>query len=71
MKITIDGVEFDIPYKRIRLDALFEVANLDPLADKLALIDASRRTTSEFCSLMYVVEIFEGMCFVSCRYKSE
>lgn len=66
MIITVDGKEIDIPYKRIRLDALFEKASLDPMKDKLVLIDADRNTMEEFCSLHLTIEIFDGMCFVTC-----
>lgn len=66
-RITIDGNEFDIPYKQIMLSGLFEKAGLDPLKDKLALVDVDRRKMVEFCCLADVVEIFEDMCFVTCR----
>ena len=67
MKITVDGNQIEIPHKRIRLDALFEKAGLDPMQDKLALVDPDRQTTMEFCCLHIVLEVFEGMCFVTCR----
>lgn len=66
MIITVDGKEIDIPHKRIRLDALFEKAGLDPMEDKLVLIDAERNSTDELCSLHLVIEIFDEMCFVTC-----
>lgn len=66
-RITIDGNEFYIPYKRIMLDALFEKAGLDPLKNKLALVDVDCRKMVEFCCLMDIIEIFEDMCFVTCR----
>ena len=65
MKITVDGKEIEIPYKRIRLDALMEKAGLDPLKDTLTLIDADRGSVDVLFSLHLVIEIFEGMCFVS------
>lgn len=65
MKITVDGNEFDIPYNRIRLDALFEKAGLDPLKDRLVLVSSTHRKITEFCCLHNVVEISEGMCFIS------
>lgn len=71
MKITVNGDEFEIPYKRIRLDALFEKVGLDPLEDKLALVDPDRRKMVEFCSLHYIIEIFDDMCFVTCRWRGE
>ena len=67
MKITVDSNELEIPYKRIRLDALFEKAGLDPMQDKLALVDPDGQTTMEFCCLHIVLEVSEGMCFVTCR----
>lgn len=67
VKITVDGEELEIPYKRIRVDALFEKAGLDPLKNKLVLVDPERRKMIEFCSLHGVIEIFDGMCFVTCR----
>lgn len=67
MKITVDGDELEIPHKRIRVDALLEIAGLEVGKDRLALVDAGRRKMVEFCCLYDVIEIFEGMCFVTCR----
>lgn len=65
MKIVIDGEELDIPYKRIRVDALLEKAGLDPLKDRLVLVDASRHKMVEYCCLADVVEILDNMCFTT------
>lgn len=65
MRIIIDGEEFDIPHNRVRLDALFKIAGLDPLKDRLMLISPTQRTVTEFCCLQDVVEISQGMCFIS------
>lgn len=65
MKIIVDGEEFDIPYKQIRLDALFKVVGLDPLKDKLMLVSSTHRKVTEFCCLHDIVEISQGMCFIS------
>lgn len=69
MKIIVDGEEFDIPHKRIRLDALFEKVGLDPLKDRLVLVSSTHRKVIEFCCLHDVVEIFQGMCFTSRRAR--
>lgn len=66
MKITVDGNELEIPHKRIRVDALLETAGLDPLKNRLVLVNSDRRKIVEFCCLMDIIEIFEGMCFVTC-----
>lgn len=65
MKVIVDGNEIDIPHKRIRLDALFEKAGLDPLKDQLALVD-SKEGITVLCCLHVDIEIAEGMCFVTC-----
>lgn len=65
MIITVDGKEIDIPYKRIRLDALFEKAGLDPMKDQLALVDSSVGVTV-LSSLHLIIELAEEMCFVTC-----
>lgn len=65
MKIIVDGEEFDIPHKQIRLDALFKVAGLDPLKDRLMLVNSTQRKMIEFYCLHDIVEISEGMCFIS------
>lgn len=65
MIITVDGEEIDIPHDRIRLDALFERVGLDPLKDQLALVD-SREGITVLCCLYVVIELAEGMCFVTC-----
>lgn len=66
MIVTVDGKEIDIPHKRIRLDALFEKAGLDPMTDTIALVHADRCIVEQLCSLHLVIEIFDGMCFVTC-----
>lgn len=66
MKITVDGQEFDIQHKRIRLDALFELVGLNPMEDKLILVNADLNTTEELCSLHLIVEVFNDMCFITC-----
>lgn len=64
-RITIDGEEFNIPHKSIRLDALFEIVGLDPLKDRLCLVSSTRRKVTEYCCLHDMVDISEGMCFIS------
>lgn len=63
MKITVNGDEFEIPHKRIRLDALFEKIGLNPATHRLALVDPDRHTVIEYCCLHDVIELFPGMCF--------
>lgn len=69
MKIIVDGEEFDILYKRIRLDALLEKVGLIPDKDMLILVSSIRREVTEFCCLQDIVEISQGMCFISRRYN--
>lgn len=69
MKIIVDGEEFDIPYKRMRVDAFLEKVGLVPGKDRLILISSTQRKVTEFCCLHDVVEISQGMCFTSRRAR--
>lgn len=65
MQIIVDGEEIEIPYKRIRVDALLKKAGLEPGKDRLILVSSTRRKVTEFCCLHDIVEISQGMCFIS------
>ena len=68
MKVTVDGNEIDTQVKQIKVDALSEKAGLDPLKNRLMLVDAQRRTIVEFCCLADIIEIFEDMTFTTRCY---
>lgn len=69
MKIIVDGEEFHIPHKRMRVDALLEKVGLVPDKDRLILVSSTQRKVTEFCCLYDVVEISQGMCFTSRRAR--
>lgn len=50
------------------VDALLEKAGLDPLKNRLMLIDPQRQTIVEFCCLADIIEIFEDMTFITRCY---
>lgn len=68
LKIIVDGNEIDIQAKWIMVDALLEKARLDPLKNRLMLVDAQRKTIVEFCCLADIIEIFEDMTFITRCY---
>lgn len=67
VKIIVDGEEFNIPHKRIRVDVLLEKVGLIPGKDRLMLIDVEHQKITEFCCLADTIEIFEDMCFYTCK----
>ncbi|MEM9152260.1 MAG: hypothetical protein AAGB19_17635 [Cyanobacteria bacterium P01_F01_bin.3] len=70
MQVVVEGVVLDVPYQRIRVDALMEKAGLIEHAGRsiptgnLVLIDFERRRFVEYPCLHDVIEVFQGMTFL-------